>query len=171
MGSKRLGALSGALAITAMGFLGTVHQAQAHHAFSAEFDANAPVLLRGPITKVEWINPHSWIHISVTGEDGTVVPWMIEGGTPNTLLRRGLRRNMVKPGTDIVVRGYQAKDKSCKPACKANGRDVTFPDGRKIFIGSSGTGAPTDGAEQFQELGPDDPGKPFQQQVPVNPFQ
>lgn len=119
----------------------------AHHAFAAEFDANAPVLLKGKLTKIEWINPHAWIHLEVKGEDGDAVPWMVEGGTPNTLLRAGLDKNTLAIGTEIVVRGYQAKDKACRPACKANGRDVTFPDGRKLFMGSSGTGAPSDGRD------------------------
>ena len=118
-----------------------------HHAFGGEFDPNKPVLLKGPVTKVEWVNPHAWIHLEVTKPDGTKEEWMVEGGTPNTLLRNGADRNTLKPGTDIVVRGYQAKDKRCLPACKANGRDITFPDGRKVFIGSSGTGAPRDGLD------------------------
>ncbi|MEN8161523.1 MAG: DUF6152 family protein [Myxococcota bacterium] len=122
-------------------------RSEGHHAFAAEFDANAPVRLEGTVTKIEWINPHAWIHLEVEGEDGTAVVWMVEGGTPNTLIRAGLNKNTLPIGTEIVVRGYQAKDKSCRPACKANGRDVTFPDGRKIFMGSSGTGAPRDGAD------------------------
>ena len=121
--------------------------AVAHHAFAAEFDGKAPVLLRGKVTRVEWINPHAWVHINNTNAQYAQGPWMVEGGTPNTLLRSGIDRNSLKPGTEIVVRGYQSKDKLCKPACKANGRDVTFPDGRKIFMGSSGTGAPKDGAD------------------------
>ncbi len=120
---------------------------RAHHSFAAEFDANAPVLLKGKVTKVEWINPHAWVHLYVVGEDGTVVSWMVEGGTPNTLLRAGINKHTIPIGTEIVVRGYQSKDKSCKPACKANGRDLSFPDGRKLFMGSSGTGAPRDGAD------------------------
>jgi hypothetical protein len=120
---------------------------ESHHAFAAEFDANAPVLLKGKVTKIEWINPHAWIHLDVPGEGGGVARWMVEGGTPNTLLRAGIDKHTLAIGTEIVVRGYQAKDKSCMPACKANGRDVTFPDGRKIFMGSSGTGAPRDGAD------------------------
>jgi len=120
---------------------------ESHHAFAAEFDSNAPVLLKGKITKIEWINPHAWIHLSVPREDGSVATWMVEGGTPNTLLRAGIDKNTLVIGTEIVVRGYQSKDKACNPACKANGRDVTFPDGRKIFMGSSGTGAPRDGAD------------------------
>ncbi|MBW2241779.1 MAG: hypothetical protein JRH01_07315 [Deltaproteobacteria bacterium] len=121
--------------------------AEAHHAFAAEFDKNAPVSLEGKVTKIEWINPHAWIHLGVPQPDGSTIVWMVEGGTPNTLLRAGLNKNTLSIGEAIVVRGYQAKDKACKPACKANGRDITFPDGRKIFMGSSGTGAPRDGAD------------------------
>jgi hypothetical protein len=121
--------------------------ASAHHAFSAEFDANAPVTLRGNVTRVEWINPHAWIHLAVAQEDGSVVEWMVEGGTPNTLLRAGVNKNSLPVGSAIVVRGYQSKDHGCKPACKANGRDMAFTDGRKVFMGSSGTGAPKDGLD------------------------
>jgi hypothetical protein len=121
--------------------------AAAHHAFSAEFDAKAPVLLRGKVTKIEWINPHAWVHIEVAAPGKPAQEWMVEGGTPNTLLRAGIDRNSLKPGTEIVVRGYQSKDHLCTPVCKANGRDLTFPDGRKLFMGSSGTGAPRDGAD------------------------
>ena len=112
--------------------------ALAHHAFAAEFDANKPVNLRGPVTKVEWINPHAWIHVDVKRPDGKLETWMIEGGTPNTLFRRGFTKDSLKTGTPIVVEGYRAKDGSMR----ANGRDITFPDGRKLFMGSSGTGAP-----------------------------
>ncbi|MFN9928020.1 MAG: DUF6152 family protein [Phenylobacterium sp.] len=121
--------------------------AWAHHAVAAEFVGKAPVLLRGKVTRVEWINPHAWVHLANVNKDGTTTAWMVEGGTPNTLLRSGIDRNSLKPGTEIIVRGYQSKDKLCRPACKANGRDVTFPDGRKLFMGSSGTGAPKDGAD------------------------
>lgn len=113
----------------------------AHHAFSAEFDANRPVQLTGVVTRMEWVNPHSWIHIDVKKQNGTVEKWMIEGGTPNTLLRRGLRKQDLLPGTEIKVEGYQAKD----GALRANGRNLTLPNGRALFLGSSGTGAPKDG--------------------------
>ena len=115
----------------------------AHHSFSAEFDANKTVTLKGVVSKVEWINPHTWIHIDVKQPDGTTVRWMIEGGTPNTLLRNGLKRDSLPAGTEIVVDGYRAKDGTNR----ANGRDLTFPDGRKLFVGSSGTGAPRDGSD------------------------
>lgn len=132
-----------ALAAAALGLFLTAAPVWAHHAFSAEFDANKPVKLQGTVTKMEWINPHAWIHIDVKRDDGNVEKWMIEGGTPNTLLRRGFTRKSLLPGTEIVVDGYQAKDGSMK----ANGRDLTFPDGRKLFLGSSGTGAPRDGSD------------------------
>jgi len=119
----------------------------AHHAFSAEFDAEKPVHLKGKVTKMEWINPHAWVHINVEKEDGTLEKWMIEGGTPNALLRRGFTKNSLIPGTEIVVQGYQAKD----GALRANGRDLTLPDGRKLFMGSSGTGAPKDGADPTEK--------------------
>jgi hypothetical protein len=120
--------------------------ALAHHAFQAEFDGNLPLMLQGTVIKVEWINPHTWVHMDVV-TDGVHQEWMIEAGTPNTLLREGLTRDSLKPGEVIIVRGYRAKDGRCRPACKANGRDVTFTDGRKVFMGSSGTGAPKDGAD------------------------
>jgi len=115
----------------------------AHHAFGAEFDPNAPIRLQGKVVKLEWVNPHAWIHVEID-RNGQKEVWMVEGGTPNTLLRRGLTRDSLALGTEIIVDGYQAKDHSLK---RANGRDVTFTDGRKIFMGSSGTGAPRDGRD------------------------
>tara|TARA_B100000949_G_C14216561_1_gene422606 strand:+ start:587 stop:1048 length:462 start_codon:yes stop_codon:yes gene_type:complete len=117
---------------------GIVVPVAAHHAFAAEFDADRPVEFSGTVTKVEWINPHVWIHIDVTRDDGTMEDWAFEAGTPNVLFRRGFTRNSLLPGTDVQVDGYQAKDGTNR----ANGRDVTFADGTKLFLGSSGTGAP-----------------------------
>ena len=129
------------LGIPALMFLATTAPLNAHHAFGAEFDRNAPIRLQGKIVKLEWVNPHTWIHIEITAEDGSTEVWMVEGGTPNVLLRRGLRRDCLTPGTEIIVDGYQTKNHALK---RANGRDVTFTDGHKIFLGSSGTGAPDD---------------------------
>jgi len=112
----------------------------AHHSFAAEFDAKKPVKLRGTVTKMEWINPHSWIHLDVKNPDGTVSRWMIEGGTPNTLVRRGFTKASLKEGTEITVEGFRAKN----GALRANGADLILPDGRRLFLGSSGTGAPKD---------------------------
>jgi Family of unknown function (DUF6152) len=118
-------------------------QVQAHHAFAAEFDGNKPIKLKGVITKMEWVNPHAWIHIEVKKPDGTIEKWMVEGGTPNTLVRRGLRKTDVPAGTEIVVDGYRAKDGSLR----ANGTNITLPDGRQLFLGSTGTGAPLEGRD------------------------
>ena len=112
--------------------------ASAHHAFAAEFDANQPITLQGTITRIEWINPHSWIHIDVEGEDGNVESWRIEAGSPNTLVRRGMTRDSIPVGTEVVVFGYRHRNGSNA----ANGRDVTLPDGSKLFLSSPGTGAP-----------------------------
>jgi hypothetical protein len=114
--------------------------AAAHHAFAAEFDANKPLILRGKVTEMEWINPHAWLHIDVKGSDGKVINWAIEAGAPNGLLRRGFNKNSLPVGTEVVVEGWQAKDGSYR----ANGSNMTFPDGKKLFLGSSGTGAPFD---------------------------
>ena len=120
--------------------------ANAHHAFTSEFDPKAPINITGKVVKVEWINPHAWVHVEVEDEKGKII-WMVEGGTPNTLIRNGITRETLVPGTVIIVRGYQSKGRLCLPRCIANGRDVTFPDGSKVFMGSSGTGAPRDGAD------------------------
>lgn len=128
-------------------YLGTAAPAFAHHAFSAEFDASKPIQLRGTVAKVEWINPHTWIHIDVKAPDGTITRWMIEGGTPNTLLRRGLTRASLPEGTEILVDGYRAKNGTNR----ANGRDLTFADGRRLFMGSSGIGAPRDGRDPTEK--------------------
>lgn len=109
-----------------------------HHSFAAEFDESKPIKLQGTVTKMEWINPHSWIHIDVAGDDGAAVPWMIEAGTPNTMVRRGFTRNSLLPGTEIVVEGFLARDGSNK----ANGFSITFTDGRRLFVGGSAPGAP-----------------------------
>ena len=130
-------------AIGLVGLLMTTGSVQAHHAFSAEFDANTPVKLTGAVTKFELVNPHAWLHIEVKRPDGKVEQWMIEGGTPNTLQRRGITRDSVKIGTIVFVEGYRSKDGTMK----ANGRDITFPDGKTLFMGSSGTGAPRDGRD------------------------
>ena len=112
----------------------------AHHAFTAEFDADRPVKFRGTVTKMEWVNPHAWIHIDVKNLDGATEEWMIEAGTPNTLYRRGLTKQSLQAGMEVIVDGYQSKDGSLR----ANGRDLTLPNGQTLFLGSSGTGAPYD---------------------------
>jgi uncharacterized protein DUF6152 len=134
----------GTVIIAGLAICAGAGRVSAHHAFAAEFDANKSVSFKGTVTKMEWINPHTWLHIDVKKPDGTVENWAIEAGTPNVLFRRGFTKESLLPGTEVVVDGYQAKDGSHR----ANGRDLTFPDGRKLFLGSSGTGAP-------YELAPD----------------
>lgn len=129
-------------ALAAAGVLAAIVPAAAHHAFSAEFDAERPVELKGTVTEMHWINPHSWIHIEVVNEDGEVEAWEVEGGAPNAILRRGFTADSLKPGTVILVEGYQARDGTNK----ANGRDITFEDGTRLFVGAGSRGAP-DGRE------------------------
>jgi hypothetical protein len=109
----------------------------AHHAFGGEFDPYRPVLLKGKVIRVEWVNPHTWIHVEVVKPDGSKEEWMVEGGSPNSLLRRGVTRDSLPVGTEVVVDGYQARDHTL---LRANGRNVTLTDGRKLFLGSSGPG-------------------------------
>jgi len=135
MRSKRVIVFAG------VGLLLASVSAWAHHAFAAEFDVKKPIHFTGVVTKLELVNPHAWIHIDVKGPDGQVASWMIEAGTPNVLLRRGFTKTSVALGTEVVVDGFQAKDGSLK----ASGRDLTLPDGRKLFIGASGPEGPDEG--------------------------
>jgi hypothetical protein len=128
------------IVLTTLGLTAFAVPAFAHHAFAVEFDANKPVRFEATVVKMLWVNPHAWIYVNVKKPDGTVEEWMIEAGTPNTLLRRGLTKDALVPGTQIVVDGYQSKDGSRR----ANGRDVKLPNGQTLFLGSSGTGAPYD---------------------------
>jgi hypothetical protein len=130
--------LAVAFAVVGLCMSGPAVSLRAHHAFAAEFDANKPVKFEGTITKMQWINPHVWLHMDVKLPDGKTESWAFEAGTPNVLFRRGFTKSSLPVGTKIVIDGYRAKDGSRR----ANGRDITFADGKKLFMGSSGTGAP-----------------------------
>ena len=132
------------MSVAIFGCLLTAIPVVAHHAFAAEYDGKKPVTLRGVVSKMEWINPHVWIHLDVKNADGTPTKWMIEGGAPNALIRRGFNRNSLLLGTELIVEGFMAKDGTKF----ANGRDITFTDGKKLFMGSSGTGAPDERPEK-----------------------
>jgi hypothetical protein len=146
---KHLGLVTGAVLATAAAL-----PAGAHHSFGAEFDRNAPVHLEGTVVRFEWVNPHSWLVIDVPQADGTVTQWRVEGGAPSALLRRGWNRNSLPAGTKVIVDGFQAKD----GAPRANARDIVFPDGRSLYIGAAGTGAPYD--ETREQQGSDGEQKP-----------
>ena len=137
--------LANVVCIAGLAMWGAAASVSAHHAFAAEFDAKKPVNFKGTVTKMEWINPHTWLHVDVKKADGTVDNWAIEAGTPNVLFRRGFTKESLLPGTEVVIEGYQSKDGTHR----ANGRNLTLPNGKMLFLGSSGTGAP-------YELTPDD---------------
>jgi hypothetical protein len=126
------------LATLGVALMATAVSLRAHHAFSAEFDSTKPLMLKGTISKMEWTNPHVWLHVDVKKPDGSIETWSFEAGTPSVLFRRGVTKESVKIGMEVVVDGYRAKDGSRR----ANGRDLTFADGRTLFLGSTGTGAP-----------------------------
>jgi hypothetical protein len=144
---KTKSGVAGAMLVASLNLVLTSTPVRAHHAFSAEFDANQPITLRGTVARVEWINPHSWIHVDVKDPDGKVSRWMVEGGNPSVLLRRGFTKDSLPAGTEIIVEGFRAKGNPLR----ANGRDITFPDGKKLFMGSSGTGAPSDGRDPTEK--------------------
>ena len=132
-----------AFLLAVMGTFYAVPSAFAHHSFAAEFDADKPVKLKGVVTNMDWSNPHAWIYLDVKGDDGKTVNWGVETGSPNALLRRGFTKDYLRPGTEIVVEGFRAKDGSSR----ANGQSVTLPNGKKLFLGSSGNGAPYDSSQ------------------------
>ena len=133
------------IGVVGVGLLLATGQVFAHHSFAAEFDEHQAITLRGTLTKMEWVNPHGWIYVDVKGADGTVVNWAIEAGAPNGLLRRGLRKEDFPIGSELIIKGYRAKNGKSA----ANGRTVTFVDGRNFFLGTGGdTGTPKDGAEE-----------------------
>ena len=130
-----------AVVVAGMGLIlaATGASLSAHHSFAAEFDATKPVLFKGTVTKMDWLNPHVWIHMTVTQPNGKTETWMVEGGAPTVLFRRGFTKTALLPGTQVVVDGYRAKDGTNK----MNAREITLPDGRRLFAGASDTGAPT----------------------------
>ena len=130
--------------LAALLLLCAVAPLEAHHSFAAEFDINKPIELRGIVTDMDWINPHSWIHLEVKGADGKVTSWMVEGGSPNALLRLGFNKSSLPKGSEVVVKGFRAKDGSNR----AVGQFVAFADGRKLFLGGSAPGAHGDGDKQ-----------------------
>ena len=143
--------------LAGLGLMTCAVPAMAHHAFAAEFDADLPIRVQGKIVRVEWINPHTWIHVAHENANATTTIWHLEGSTPNTLLRRGLTRTVLRVGREVVVRGYQSKDRICDPACSGSGRDITFRSGLAMFMGSSETGAPRDGADPTETEGRREP--------------
>jgi hypothetical protein len=141
---ERLNTTRAALLFVAGVVLLSAAPVAAHHAFAAEFDAKKPLKLQGTVKNMEWINPHAWIHIDVKKPNGATEEWAVEAGPPNTLFRRGFTKKSLPAGTQIVIEGYQAKDGTRK----VNGRSMTFPDGRTLFLGAPGTGAPNDNRDQ-----------------------
>jgi hypothetical protein len=129
--------LIGVLLATALSVGSLTTAALAHHAFGGEFDASRPVLLKGKVSRVQWVNPHVWIHVQVVKDDGTIEEWMVEGGSPNTLTRLGVTSKSIEIGTEVVVDGYQARDPTL---LRVNGRNITYPDGRQLILGSSAPG-------------------------------
>ena len=151
--------MKSAVAVATLGLImaGAAARLSAHHSFAAEFDANKPLTMTGTVTKMEWVNPHVWVHIDVKQPDGKIEQWAFEAGTPSVLFRRGFTRQSLEPGTVIKIDGYQAKDNSHR----GNGRDITFPDGKTLFMGSSGTGAPYElQATETEKCGEASPAKP-----------
>src|SRR4030095_16585082 len=156
--SSEVGAMRSKLLMSAAGLLVAIAPVMGHHAFGGEFDPNKPVLLKGKVTKLEWVNPHAWIHVEIPKADGAAPcqftpnakcdEWMVEGGTTNTLLRRGITLASLKAGTELGIDGDQPRDYALT---RPTARNVTYPEGRKVFLGWSGTGAPTNGADPTEE--------------------